>query len=63
MAWPGGQAAPGTEGGGGETNEELVVDMIIELSDWQERVGELGEGGGTENCWGLYEIVGPFGDD
>lgn len=32
-------------------------------SEWQERVGELGEGGGTENCCGLYGIVGPFGGD
>ena len=40
--------------GGGDTKEE---------SDWQERLGEVGEGGGTENCCGLYGIVGPFGED
>ena len=32
--WPGGP-------GGGDTKEE---------SDWQERLGEVGEGGGTVNC-------------
>ena len=37
-------------GGGGDTNEECEEDIIIELSDWQDRVGELGDGGGTLNC-------------
>ena len=60
--WPGGH--PATGGGGGDTKLELLeLDMMMELSDWQDRVGELGEGGGTLNCWGLYGIVGPLGDD
>jgi len=57
-------AAAGGGHGGGFTNEAFEDDIIIGESDWQERVGELGEGGGgTENCWGLYGIVGPFGGD
>ena len=36
--------------GGGETKEECEEDIIIELSDWQDNVGEFGDGGGTLNC-------------
>ena len=39
--------------GGGDTKLEDEEEMIMELSDWHERVGEFGAGGGTENCWGL----------
>jgi len=56
----------GIEAGGGQGGgftKEFEDDIIMGDSDWQERVGELGEGGGTENCCGLYGIVGPFGGD
>ena len=50
-----GREAGGGHWGGGLTYgvEEDMLDTIGE-SEWQERVGELGEdGGGTENCCGL----------
>lgn len=48
-----GREAGGGHWGGGLTYgvEEDMVTMGE--SEWQERVGEFGEGGGTENCCGL----------
>ena len=48
-----GREAGGGHWGGGLTYgvEEDMVTMGE--SEWQERGGELGDGGGTENCCGL----------
>ena len=49
-----GREAGGGHWGGGLTYgvEEDMLDTIGE-SEWQEGGGEVGDGGGTENCCGL----------